>query len=478
MEQTRKRSIHHIVWMILIAALVCVALFAFYRWTAVRGSVYAQQAQKAAEAGDWDRAERFAAQAERYGENDLQNAITQKKAEALIERGDYTEAIALLSDRKDDPNAAALLLACTYGLAEQAQAQGDFAAARDGFTAAAGYRDALIRADACRYALAEQKLLRGDTEGAFRDFLALGTFSDARERAVAAACELTGETDTEAALLLAQGLGPQKIDEMDRLKTRRDSLTSHRLAAGHAQALFLCADGTVRYAGDNASVKAETEGWTNIVAVSAGYAHLLGLTSDGRVLAAGDDSCGQCGVAQWTDVAAIVCGPWDSYGLRTDGTVLCCGYRSEQSVAAGWTDVTALSAGESALFAVRANGTLLTDRADGLRDWHNLYAVCPTGMVPVGLDTYGNVLSDDDTLSDWTDVIAVDSSAALLVALRADGTLLCRALLPNQDALMNELCEERNVTGISAAGTYVLLLHEDGSVSAPGAPFDVKGLQE
>ena len=86
--------------------------------------------------------------------------------------------------------------------------------------------------------------------------------------------------------------------------------------------------------------------------------------------------------------------------------------------------------------------------------------------------------SETRDLSDWTDVIAIEGSATLLLGLKADGTLLCIPLMPTDPALLSALEAETNVIGMSAAGVYVLLLHADGSVTAPGAPFDTSGLAE
>ncbi len=476
MEQTKKRSVSLIVAMILVAMFVLGGLFIFYWWTLNRGGVYAEKAMTAAAERDWDGAYAFAAKAERYGEPDMNKAITYEKAAALSEDGSYAEAKELYSGLKGYRDADEQVLACIYGLAEQAQSRGALEAARDGFLSAAGYRDALSRADACRYAIAERKLNEGDAEGAFRDFLELGGFEDAERRAADIAVALTGETDEEKALLYAQGYEPEELDEQALLSGLREAYAGRRVAAGRGHAAVLTDAGTVRFAGDEGCGKSEVEAWTDIVAVAAGYAHTLGLRSDGTVVAAGDNACGQCEVGDWTDVVQIACGPFDSYAVRSDGTVLCCGYLSERAVVSGWTDVAALGAGEDGLFAVRKNGMLLGGAAQGLSERHDLCAVAAAGYFPAGLDRTGTAHSDVRDLSDWTDLYAIDGSATLLVGLKTDGTLRVLPLMPVPEALLSALAAERNVTGMSVAGTYVLLLHADGSVTAPGAAFDCSGL--
>ena len=473
--EKQKRSGTPAAGIIIITIAILAGLGLFWAWTSCRADVYRKWALKAAAESDWDRAFSLGEKADNVGASGTVTEVRYEKAEALYAAAEYAEAAQLYAALTGYRDADRMIIACRYGLAEEAERAGDLEAARDGFMSAAGYSDALSRADGCRYAIAERMLAEGDAQEAMLRFLELGDFLDARQRAEETACALTGETDPALALLYAQGYEQVTIELADALSDRREQLASDRLAAGHAQGAVLLPNGTVYYLGDDAQVRDEVEGWTDIVAVSAGYAHILGLRSDGSVAAAGDNSCGQCETAQWANVSKIVCGPWDSYAICADGTLLCCGYCSDQSITAGWTDVAALGAGEGALFAVRKNGTLLSNRTEWLRDWHDLCAVCSAGNGPVGLNRFGNVLSDDEALAEWTDVIDVRSSAALLVGLRADGTLLYRPLMPVKDELLAALAAEKDVTGISVAGTYVLLLHADGTLSTPGAGFDGSG---
>ena len=477
MEQTKKRFKSPAIGMILIAALVLGALFAFYFWSTHRGGIYARRAADAAAGQNWERAMALAEKADRNGETDTVKTVTYAHASALFQSGSYSEAKELFSGLKGYEDAEKRVLACAYALAEQAQAAGDYEAARDGFLSSGGYLDALTRADQCRYAIAEQLFANGDDSGAFAAFLELGAFEDANDRAAEIAVRLTGETDKALALLYAQGYRPEELDARERLETLRQAYAGHRVAAGHGHAVFLTDSGRVRFAGDETLGRTEIESWTDIIAVSAGFSHTLGLRSDGRVVAAGDGSCGQCDVSDWTDIRAIAAGPFDSYGLKADGTVVSCGYLSERIEISGWTDVIALAAGEDALFAVRKNGTLLGTGSDRMPDWKDLCAAAAAGYFPAGLDAGGSAHSEVRDLSDWTELIAIDGSATLLLGLRTDGTLRVLPLMPVSEALLSALEKERDVIGMSAAGTYVLLLHADGSVTAPGAPFDCAGLR-
>ena len=62
------------------------------------------------------------------------------------------------------------------------------------------------------------------------------------------------------------------------------------------------------------------------------------------------------------------------------------------------------------------------------------------------------------------------------MGLRLDGTLLVEPLLMADEGLLTALRAEETVVGLSVAGTYALLLHEDGTLTAPGASFDLSPL--
>ena len=473
MEQNAQRNKLPLLGMIVTTALVLGGLCALLWWSNHRWSVYARRAAAAAEQGDWSLAERWGQKAENAGAADVLNEIAAQKADALFEAGDYAAARTLYGELND----ARQVMACTYKQAEASEAAGDLIAARDGFLSAAGYEDALVRADRCRYALAEAALATGDRQTAFDGFLALGDYEDAPQRARALAVAITGQADEEKALLYAQGYTPESLSLQEQLQQKRDELQSRRLAAGHGHAAFLAADGTVKAAGDDSFGQCAVDGWQNVTALAAGYAHTLGLTADGRVLAAGNDEYGQCDVREWTDVAAICCGPWDSYGITRDGTLLHAGFR-DLSALSGWTMLGAVSAGDGVLFALRENGSLLSSQPDQAQSWQDVIDLAAAGHAPAGLKRDGSLLTAGRDLSDWTDVVAIDSSASLLVGLRLDGTLLVEPLLMADEELLAALRAEQNVIGISAAGTYVLLLHEDGSLTAPHAPFDISPLTD
>ena len=473
MEQNAKTNRLPLWGMLFTTMLVLGGLYALLWWSDHRAEVYTRRAMDAAGQGDWALAESWGQKAENAGATDVLNQLARDKADSLFEAGDYAAARTLYAELGN----VRQVMACAYHQAEALEQAGDLAAARDGFLSAAGYEDALARADRCRYAQAEAALAAGDLKTAFQSFLDLGDYEDSFQRARTVAVALTGEADEEMALLYAQGYTPEVLSLQEQLEKRRDSLQSRRLAAGHAYGIYLTEAGTVRAAGENDKGQCDVSGWTNVVAVAAGYAHTLGLTADGRVLGAGDNENGQCDVADWKDVVDIYCGPWDSYGLTRDGTLLHTGFR-DLSALSGWTGVRTVSSGDGVLFALRENGSLLSSLPDQAQSWQDVIAVAAAGHAPVGLKRDGTLLSASKDLSAWTDVVAMDSSASLLVGLRLDGTLLAEPLLLSDGSLLDALQAEQDVIGLSVAGTFALLLHEDGTLTAPGATFDITPLTD
>lgn len=472
MEQNVKRARLPLFGMFLTAMLVLGGLYGLHWWIEHRSDIYTQRALAAGWQEDWAQAESWAKRAEANGASGVQDKLAYDKATALFEAGDYAAAQEIYGSLGSYREAVRQVMACDYRQAEALEAAGDYGAARDAFLAVAGYEDALSRADRCRYFIAERYLAEGDAETALQLFLALGNFQDAPQRAQALVQELTGAED-EPSAQDAQGDIPEVLSPQEQLQQARNALQDHRLAAGRSHALFLTEEGTVKAAGSNDQGQCDTASWTNVVAVAAGYAHSLGLTGDGRVLAAGDNSCGQCDVSAWTNVVRIVCGPWDSFGLTADGRLLHCGFR-DTSTATGWTGLLALAPGNGVLFALRQNGTVLSTRPSKTETWMDLCGLAAAGYAPVGLKRDGTVLSAQLDLSAWTDVISLHSSATLLVGIRMDGALLVESLLLADDALLSALRSETDVVGLSVSGTYALLLHADGTLSAPGAAFDVR----
>lgn len=184
-------------------------------------------------------------------------------------------------------------------------------------------------------------------------------------------------------------------------------------------------DGTCVSCGFTIGNERDVSEWTDIVAISAGKEHTVGLKRDGTVVACGTGS--SCNVGGWTDIVAISAGNYCTLGLRRDGSVVFCGeFASDCKEAAAWKDIQV--------------GDVLTDT--------NPYTV-PTLDRPLEFDTGRKIIVEDDYdfpvwirpdgtlfyddsrnawlgeyINEWTDLIAIEYSANLLVGVKNDGTVV------------------------------------------------------
>ena len=461
--KTDKRMILAVVVLGLLIPIVTTVV-----WLSVanRTARYEALAQQAAQNGDWERAAELAAKSDSEHAEELRAEIAYRRAEQALEEGDYASAEEAFSALGTYRDAQTRVRECRYRMARALEESGDDAAAQDAYFALIPYADASERYSACGYRIAERMLQNGEGHEAFRAFCALIPYADSETRATEIAVALTGETDPEKAVLLAKGVSEEDWNRLEQIAQARSTLTSGRIAAGHAHAAFLFSDGSVRAFGDNAYGQCDVDAFQTVTAIAAGYRHTIGLKADGTVVAAGDNTYGQCGVTAWTDVVSIACGPWDSFAIRADGTLLHCGF-SEYDLS-GWTGLQKIAACEMALIGVREDGTLLCSRPEESFAGASFCDACIVNGTAFALDEDGLIHSDGFSFDEWKDTIALSSSAAVLVGIRADRSLCCRALMPCKEAFLSALSAETDVAEVAPAGAYALILHCDGTLSAAG----------
>ncbi len=226
------------------------------------------------------------------------------------------------------------------------------------------------------------------------------------------------------------------------------------LSAGSEHLVGLREDGTVLATGWNHWGQCEVSDWTDIVAVSAGSYHTVGLRADGTVVAAGDNRQGECEVAGWTDIVAVAAGANHTLGLRANGTVLAVGggsYEYGQCDVSDWRDIVAIAAGGYLSLGLKADGTVVATGMNqngecDVEGWTDITAIASGGhyidlgrffypvsnrVNAVGLRADGTVCiagvgytDQHETVEGWTDIVAIDSSAYITAAVKADGTLL------------------------------------------------------
>lgn len=458
------KKLRIVIGVVVLGLLIPFATLSAWLYETNAAARYEALAKKAAENGDWEQA---AAYAEQANADELRLEAAYRTAEQALNSGDYAvakEGFAALGAYRD---AQTRVQECSYAQAEAKEREGDDAAARDAFFALVPYADSLDRYRACCYRIAQGILDSGDTREAFRAFSELIPYADSEARAIEIAVALTGETDPERAVAFAKGYSEESWQQLEQLASVRDALRTGRIAAGNAHAVFLFADGHAEAAGDNTYGQCAVAAFWDVSAIAAGYRHTVGLKKDGTVVAAGDNSCGQCDVAGWTNVVSVACGAWDTFAIRADGTLLHCGFSTFPLD--GWTDLSALAACETALIGVRSDGTLLCTAAEGRYAGGSYCGAAVTTGAAFALTKEGTVRCQNEAVAAWTDILALRSSATVLTGIRADGTLAVEPLMPCRAAYLEALRAETDVVEVAPAGTFALVLHRDGTVTACGA---------
>ena len=452
-----------LIGILVLGLLIPATVFVLWQRESNRSARMGSLAEQALNSGDWEQA---AALAEQAGDDDLRAEAIYRDAEQLLLDGDFAraeQAFASLGAYSDAPNR---VKECRYAAAEALFDAGDDEGAAEAFFALTPYADSLDRYRACRYRTAERLLREGDSYAAFTVLEALIPYADSEARATEIAVQLTGESDPQKAIAFAKGYSEEDWTRLLQLSDARSAVTRGRIAVGNAHAVFLFADGHAEAVGDGTQGQCNVAAFYDLRAVAAGYQHTLGLKADGTVVAAGDNTCGQCNVADWTNVVSIACGAWDSFGVRADGTLLHCGFSSYDL--SGWTDLHSVRACETALIGVRQDGTLLCTAAVGRLAGAYCDAAITTGAA-FALTEEGTVRCENDEVAAWTDLVALNNSATVLIGVSADGTLRAHPLIPCDRTYLNALAAEQNVSEVAPGGSFAVVLHRDGTLSGCGA---------
>lgn len=212
------------------------------------------------------------------------------------------------------------------------------------------------------------------------------------------------------------------------------------VSAGEGFTVGLRSDGTVVATGSNEKGQCNVDNWKDIIAVSAGGDFTVGLRSDGTVVAVGGNYFGQCNVKDWTDIVAIAAGISHTVGLRSDGTVVTTedlgsvrGWKDIVAIAAGLSHTVALRSDGTVVAVSHMIGNSGWGECD-VGDWNNIVAISAGGGFTVGLRSDGTVIAtkhNDDNrcgVGGWEDIVEISAGMYNTVGLRADGTVVAVGL--------------------------------------------------
>ncbi len=138
-----------------------------------------------------------------------------------------------------------------------------------------------------------------------------------------------------------------------------------------------------------------------IIQVAAGTECALALKADGTLLESGKNTAGELSVEEWTDIVFVSMNSNFSVGLKSDGTVIYSGnlYNGiDASVLSDWTDIVDVSVSDgNHVVGLKSDGT----------------------VVACGENDYGQC-----DVSDWTDIVAIETDFYRTVGVKSDGTIV------------------------------------------------------
>lgn len=459
---------------VFVSTLVMIVLAFFAaRYYKNREAILTEKARAALEQGNFEEAESLLGKVvEPAGENTEESEVQEllqesryRAAESLLAEGKFSEAETAFSELGEYSDSRERIRECRYRAADALEKAGDYTGAAEAFFALSGYGDSLNRYDGCRFMHAGELEKEDKLNEAFLLYRALGSYPGAEEKARAIAVKLTGTSDPELAVQLAQGYSPEQIAVIERLYTARAALPKDVLAVGFFHTVGVRADGTVVSTGRNTESQCETGGWTNVTAVKAGAYHTAALKSDGTVVCCGRNTEGQCETGAWTDIIAIACTDYGTVGLKSDGTLVYTGYANETGVS-GWQDIEAVAAGSYITLGLRNGGTLLsTHPSAAVSGWTGLVSAQANTGYAIGLTQEGHVLCTGDA-NGWDDCVAIGAGSTGYAAVTAEGAVLTRWF---EDRNAIDFSDITGAAAVAVGGTHTAVLLKDGRVVCRGS---------
>ena len=200
-----------------------------------------------------------------------------------------------------------------------------------------------------------------------------------------------------------------------------------KVAEGLNFTVILLDDGTVTSTGLIENYQKEINKWKNITDISAGENHVVGVDHNGKVHAVGDNSKGQVNLDGFTNIKSIYCLKEATIGVDEDGEIHYTGNFVGTKTLKKYTNILDVDGSEDNLIVLKSDGTCdYTASYDNsiynkVSTWRNIIDVTCGKDFFAGLTSEGRVeiasLSlNEDIISTWNKVLAIDSGDDYLIA--------------------------------------------------------------
>lgn len=234
---------------------------------------------------------------------------------------------------------------------------------------------------------------------------------------------------SDTSVLYIDNLGAVK-GSGDNFNGQISNLPSERaikVAEGSNFSVILLNDGTVTSSGLIENYQNELSKWKNIVDIAAGNGHVVGVDNNGRVHSVGDNSREQCNLNDFNNIKKIFCLPYGTVGIDTNGVAHFTGDFIGKTILNKYIGIIDIAGNEDNLIVLKRDGTC--DYVASFDDTIYLKVMGWKGIVDVtcgddffaGLKSDGTVvvaslLLNEDIVSSWDKIIAIDGGKNYLIA--------------------------------------------------------------
>ena len=383
-------------------------------------------------------------------------------AEKALESGDFDTADKVAAQITDPEDRQSLLTLSAYERAEKLFSEGSYAEACRSYYAVYGYRDAEEKYLTGRCALAIRSYKVGDMDEVN---LLLANMPDVEKHISDAALLTEGNEAGARTLLLNSFFSPENLQnvigahQLQAFKAELDAMPEGKIACGKGFTLAVASDGTVLAAGDNEFGQTDIAGTKNAVMVAAGTKHSAALLRDGTVIASGDNGEGQCDVGEWTDIVKLACSGYDTLGIKQDGSVVIAGMHKE--LAGSWHDAALVCGGAYSVGCITENGTMLTNSKAAMLENGGILRLTLCGPVSAAILPDESVVCSAVDISSWKDIVSIKAGTMGVFGIDKNGRV--QAYFFRATDAMGLSIPEKAIE-IELSGTHIAILGESGRV--------------